>query len=431
MAESVSLSEVLNDVRRRWIIATLVLVGVVVGAYFYGQSLPDQYTSTVIVSFAPKPVGTVGGDTLRVVLPKYVAFTTAGATIDRVEESANFRSGVLTNAVHASLAPDSGNLSISVRLGSPGDASRAANAMGDEVLKFARADPLIDAVVSSPAQPSSAPSGPPRTLIDLAAGAVGLLLGIAVAFVLERGRPRIRTSRDVSAVTGLRVVGRIPPSRTVRNGPIEALGDAEIGAAVRTLRTNLERVTRDRPVHVLVVTSSISGEGKTTVASSLAVALARLDADVLLIDGDLRRPSVARVFGLSNVEKGLSQVLRGDIDLSAAVTDSAVRSLHLLPTAADRDAGDLLARRLDGVIQDARRSFDVVVVDAPPLLAGDDARTVATMCDAVILVVSSETLTATVSDAANALDSLGVRVIGAVGNRIRETHGQGPYGSYD
>ena len=88
MAESVSLPEVLSDVRRRWKIATIVLVGVIVGAYFYGQSLPDEYTSTAIVSFAPKPSGTIGGDTLRVVLPKYVAFTTAGSTLSKAETAA-------------------------------------------------------------------------------------------------------------------------------------------------------------------------------------------------------------------------------------------------------------------------------------------------------------------------------------------------------
>lgn len=429
MAEAVNLPEVLADVRRRWKIAALVLVGMVAGAYFYAHSLPNQYRARAVVAFAPKPTSTVGGDTLRVVLPKYVAFATAESTIRRVENATNLAD--LGSSVSASIAPDSGNLDLTVEMTSPSRASRVANAMSAEVISFAATDPLFDAVVVAPALPSSTPAGPPRNLIVAAAGAVGLLLGVILAFVLERGRPRIRNARDVSTVTGLRVVGRIAPSRSLRAGPVEALGDPEIGASIRTLRTNLERVTRDRPVHVLVVTSSISGEGKTTVASSLAAALARLDADVLLIDGDLRRPAVGRLFGMTTVEKGLSQVLRGEVELAAAITQSSIRNLHVLPTSADREAGDLLARGLDTVISEARAGFDVVVVDAPPLLAGDDARTVATMCDAVMLVVSSETLTATVSEAANALDALGVRVVGAVGNRMRETHGQGPYGSYD
>src|SRR5436305_14005098 len=104
MAESVSLPEVLNDVRRRWKIAAIVLVGVTVGAYFYGKSLPDEYTSTAIVSFAPKPSGTIGGDTLRGLLPNYAPLTPTGSTLSKAEVAAAFGRGGLANAGHASIA---------------------------------------------------------------------------------------------------------------------------------------------------------------------------------------------------------------------------------------------------------------------------------------------------------------------------------------
>lgn len=102
----------------------------------------------------------------------------------------------------------------------------------------------------------------------------------------------------------------------------------------------------------------------------------------------------------------------------------------MLPTAADPDAGDLLARRLSDVLAKARERFDVVVVDAPPLLGADDARTIATLCDGVLLVVDVDTRAESVTEAAAALDALGVRVLGAVANRARDARSLGTYGSY-
>ena len=430
MAESSTLPLLVRDIRRRWKIALAVTVALVAGVVAYAQSLPNEYRSTVTVAFSPKPGSSFGGDTLRVVLPKYVAFVTAPATTRRVAAAEHVTSAKLSSALSASIGTDSGNLEINVRTDDPNEAARLVNAMASEVTDFAAADPLLDAVVVAPALADNAPVGPPRKLLAAAGVVVGALLGCAIAFLLERGRPRIRTWKDINVITGYPVVGRVPQSRTFKSAPIEALADPEVGAAVRTLRTNLERLSRERPVHVLVVTSSLAGEGKTTVAASLAVTLARLEADVLLVDGDLRRPSVASTFGLGSVEGGLSDLLRGKVTLHQAVRPSSMRRLSLLPTAPDSDAGDLLARRFTEVVNEARARFDVIVVDAPPLLGGDDARTLATMCDGVLFVVSSETLTASVSEAAHALEGLGVRVLGAVGNKVRHGADGGVYGTY-
>jgi succinoglycan biosynthesis transport protein ExoP len=258
---------------------------------------------------------------------------------------------------------------------------------------------------------------------------VGVALGVAAAFALERGRPRVRTWQDAGLVTGYPVVGRVPPARALRGSPVEALSDPAVGAAIRTLRTNLERVSQERPVHTLVVTSSIAGEGKTTLAAALAAALARLDAEVLLVDADLRRPGLTRMFDLEGAP-GLNRVLRGDVGLVECMHPGPVPRLQLLPTEADTEAGDLLARRFVDILREARARFDVVVVDVPPILGGDDARTLATVCDGVLFVVATDTAAPSVSEAATALDALGVRVLGVVANRARDPRGFGTYGSY-
>lgn len=407
---------------------------VVLGATLYAQSLPNSYDGRTILAFAPRmaadgePVD-VGADTLRVLLPKYVAYVSSRATVRRVADRIGEVPGDLVSAVDATITEDSGNITITVTLPSARRAASAANALADETLAFNGTDPLLQGVTVAPALPPTSPSGPPRTLILLASLVVGLTLGVAAAFVLERGRPRVRTWRDAGLVTGYPVVGRIPSSRALRSAPIEALSDPAVGAAVRTLRTNLERVSQEKPVHALVVTSSLAGEGKTTVALTLAMALARLDAEVLLVDGDLRRPGLTGIFDLHGAP-GLNGVLRQDIPFGLAVRAGPAPRLHLLPTQADIEAGDLLARHFADVLREARSRFDVIVIDAPPLLGGDDARTVATLCDGVVVVVAADTPVSSVSEGAAALDALGVRVLGVVANRARDPRGLGTYGSY-
>jgi len=430
VADDVTVARLLQDVLRRWKVAVAVAVAVFLGAVVYAQGLPNQYTGSAVVSFAPKVEATVGGDTLRVVLPKYVAYVAARATANRVADSIGEDGGRLSDAVTAAIAPDTGNLSIDVTLGTPRGAARAANALARDVLAFARDDPLFEAVITSPALPTSTPTGPPRTLLEAAALVVGVGMGLGAAFVLERGRPRVRTWRDVSLVTGYPVVGRVPLSRSFRGTPVDALDDPLVGAAIRTLRTALEGIAREHPVQVVVVTSSMGGEGKTTVAGALAVALARLDAKVLLVDGDLRRPGMGRLFGVSSGQ-GLSTVLeRGDGHLDGSLQEGPVAGLSLLPTASNANAGDLLARRFGEVLRHAREQFDIIIVDAPPLLGGDDARTLAALCDGVLMVVAADMPAHPVSEAAAALDALGVRVLGAVANRARDPKGFGTYGAY-
>jgi succinoglycan biosynthesis transport protein ExoP len=429
VADDVTLLVLFRDLLRRWKAVVLVAVAVVAATTAYATSLPDEYTSSVVMSFAPKPEAAVGADTVRVVLPRYVAYVTSRSTTNRVAASVGERARVLADAVDASVTADSANLTISVTLPTGRRATDAANALAADALAFAGADKLLDAVIVAQALPPSVPSGPPRRLYQLAGVTLGLLLGAAGALLLERGRPRIRSWRDISLVTGYPVVGRIPPVRALRGSPVEALADPAVGAAVRTLRTNLERISREQPVHVLVVTSSLPGEGKTTVAGALAVTLAHIDAHVLLIDADLRRPGVRRVFPGPD-RPGLAEVLHDKADLEQTIQRSPAPNLALLPTAADPDAGDLLARRFVDVLRKARERFDVIVVDAPPLLGGDDARTLATLCDGALLVVATDTLNESAAEAAAALDALGVRVLGAVANRARDQRGFGSYGSY-
>ena len=282
MADTSNLSLLLHDIRRRWRIALAVTIAVVAGVVAYAQSLPNEYQSSVVVSFAPKPGSAFGGDTLRVVLPRYIAYVTAPATTRRVAQNEGVNSTAISSALGASIGTDSGNLEIDMRTESPEEAARFANAMAAEVARFAEADPLLDAVVVAPALPNSAPVGPPRRLLAGAGIVVGALLGCAVAFMLERGRPRIRTWKDIN------VDHRLPRGRP--DAPVPDLQVRSHRSARRPGGRRRDPHAAHQPRAVVAGAAGArprrhvlpGGEGKTTIAASLAVTLARLDADVLL-----------------------------------------------------------------------------------------------------------------------------------------------------
>jgi capsular exopolysaccharide synthesis family protein len=316
---------------------------------------------------------------------------------------------------------------ITVRSRSAARAAEAANAIAAEAVRYAAADPLLTSTFVAEAVPAGSPAAPPRRILEAAGVLVALMLGAMVAMLLERGRPRIRTARDILDLTAAPVIGQVPRSRSLRVRPAGALADPSVGGAIRSLRTF---VVQESPTsgNVIGVTSAVPGEGKSTTAAALAASMARIDLRVMLIDADLRRPVVGSHFNV-RPSPGVAELLRGVVALPEAITESPSPFLDLLPTRADRDAGDLIARRFADLIKQVKDQYDFVIVDCPPLLVGDDARTLATFVDATLLVVSKGTTTRSVDEAATILNSLGARLLGCVLNRVR--HSVRSYGTYD
>ena len=224
----------------------------------------------------------------------------------------------------------------------------------------------------------------------------------------------------MARMTGYPVVGRVPSTRILRTRPTEAFADPITGSAFRTLRANIEPQLREQDIDMLLVTSPSKGDGKTTVAALLAESLGRLGMRVLLVDADLKRPRLARLAKL-NGHPGLADVLRERVTLSQGVQPGWIDELSVLATAPEPEAGDLLPRHFGDVIQQAREDYDVIVVDAPPLLGTDDARVIAPLAAGVILVVSAGSVANPVNEAVLAIESLKAPLLGIVGNRLKES----------
>ncbi len=291
-------------------------------------------------------------------------------------------------------------------------------------------------VVQMAERPSSAIS--PKHQVDLALGVLlGIAAGMALASIRERMQDRIETPATLRNVLRAPTLGAIPDSPLLRGDlpRLVTIDDrrSSPAEAYRALRANVLAAARDAKARTILVTSALEGEGKTTTAVNLAVALAQVGKSVVLISADLRFPRVHVHLGIGN-EQGLGQVLQGSIELRDALVETPVPNLKVLPTGpvtADDEPVELLqSDRMVDVIRGCRQA-DVVIVDAPPIGPVADALMLVDLLDAVILVADAQEGTrARVAEARHQLAQVGGNILGGVLNRIPESMTQPTYGSY-
>jgi capsular exopolysaccharide synthesis family protein len=229
----------------------------------------------------------------------------------------------------------------------------------------------------------------------LLAALAGLVIGAVAAFVVARRDTSIRSERQLTKFTGVANLAVIPrhPLGEVRPDDVAVLREPNSveSEAYRTLRTVLDFVAQDRPFTVLLVTSPRPGEGKSSVAANLAAAVAQLGRKVVLVDGDLRRPQVHRLFVTGN-DRGLSTLLTGEAPLQRCVQRVDTHRNVALLTAGPPppDPAELLSHeRLRLALESLAGASDLVVIDAPPVLPVADPIILAQLADATLLVATA------------------------------------------
>ena len=212
----------------------------------------------------------------------------------------------------------------------------------------------------------------------------GLLMGAVGALTLEQFDKSITSQQHAERVTQVPVLGTVPRIRST--APDSA--DMRIGKeAFRTLRTNL-KFALPTPPKSLAITSAEPGEGKSTVSSNLALALAEQGLRVVIVDADLRRPRIHQIFNVPK-EPGLAEILRGDAGIeNAVVPHPTAKSLHILPggNASDHASELIGGPAFDRFLSELQDRYDIVVVDTAPVLAFTDAQLVSVIADGTVLV---------------------------------------------
>jgi succinoglycan biosynthesis transport protein ExoP len=293
-----------------------------------------------------------------------------------------------------------------------------------------------------PTSPSS-----PTTSKNTALGAVlGLLLGLGIAFLLERVDRRIREPKDLEAIYDLPLLGVVPESKALsrsarRGGDAPAVlppGEAE---SFQLIRAHLRYFNVDRQVHTLLVASAAPGDGKTTIARHLAAAAARVGSRVLLLEADLRRPTLAQRLDVRS-GPGLADVLIGAVLLNDAIqtvdleapsdTSAGGRAFDVLVAGAalPPNPGELIeSRAMETVLERAKSTYDLVVVDTPPLTAVSDAFPLLGKVDGVVIVGRVGRNRRDVAERLHeTLAGAGAPLLGVIANGL--TARRGDYGGY-
>ena len=204
-----------------------------------------------------------------------------------------------------------------------------------------------------------------------------------------------------------------------------------ISEAFRTVRTNVQFSSIDRDVKKILVTSSKPGEGKSTVISNLAIAVALSGKKVILIDMDFRKPKINKYFGLSN-EMGLTNILAGQWMTSDIVKSTDTPNLSVLTTGPKppNPAEIMGSKRMGEFLAEVEKSYDYVLVDSPPVLAVTDAAVLSTKMDGTIVVVESgKTETGHAMEALRNLQNVDAKIIGVILNKVK-ADGSRKYGYY-
>lgn len=295
-------------------------------------------------------------------------------------------------------------------------------------------------------EPAEAPTEhvSPTTLLNtIFAAALALVIVAGIAFIADQLDDSIKNADAVQEVANLSNLGTITQMRTGQGRSeiyrmVTLLYPRSITAeAYRTLRVNIEFASLDVPVQTIVVTSAAPGEGKSITSANLAVVFAQAGRRVLLVDADLRWPSVHKYFDVPN-SHGLTTLLRGEAsDLNDVAQATELQNLRILPTGPlpPNPAEQLGSQRMQSVIELLRRNADIVIFDSPPLLAVADASVLSAFADGTILVIdASKSKRGQVRRASETLARSGAKTLGAVLNRVSASdsfHYAGHYGESD
>lgn len=291
--------------------------------------------------------------------------------------------------------------------------------------------------VLAPAQPPKTPISPNIPQNVLLAAVAGLALAIGVVLLLEYLDDTIKDADDVQRVLGVSSLGAIMRIASVREPGDQLITlrhpRSPIAEAYRVLRTNLRFSGIENPSGALLVTSAGPGEGKTTTAANLAITMAQAGRRVILVDCDLRRPGLHKLFGLSN-EEGLSSLFLDSAPaLENIMYSTKLESLKVIPSGPvpPNPAEMLDSNLMKRVFSDLRAQSDMLILDSPPTLAVADASILGARCSGAVLVVDAgRTRTDACRRAVDTLSNTGTKILGVVLNKISSRRASSYYYYY-
>lgn len=420
--------------RARWITVSVTVVLAVVAALIYSLQAAPVYVARASVFFSVS-VGQSTGELSRGfsyaqgLAALYSRVATQPVVLAQVITDLGLRTtpSELARKVVAQTPQGTVLIQISVSESDPQLAAMIANAVTLELTAAvgelspksttATTTQMVKLTTVSPAAVPATPSGPRKTQNVLLALGVGLLAGAALALIRDALDSRV-TRREVGRVTEAPVIGTLGLSDEISRvrlpGRRSAASDQSVQA--RQLRTNFEHLRAHRALRSVVFTSAVDDGATSSTISSLAQSLSQAGVNLLLLDADLRQPSLARRFGVDET-RGLTSVLTGKLSWQAAVERIGEGSLSLLAagTPLDDPSVMLSADTMAGLIKEVLDSYDLVMVKAPPVLRVAEGMLLSRAVDGVVLVANEHSMNReSLTEAVEALEIVGAELLGIV-----------------
>lgn len=426
-------------VRKNWAgVVAAALLGVILGI---GVSLlmTSKYESTsqVYVSVRSTDEATSdlvqGSNFAQQAVSSYMEIATSAIVLEQVVEELALEESVqtLSSKITVTSPADTVLMDITVTDSDPQRAAEIANVTGavlsdvvENEIEISSGDNTGPVQIET-IQPGVVPEDPvsPRVTLN---GVLGLLIGLAVGFGLAILRAvldtRFHSLNDLGSAFDAPILGGIAHDPEADKRPLIVHSDHKNPRAesFRSLRTNLGFVATESGTRVFTVSSSVADEGKTTTAANLAIALAETGASVVLIDADLRVPSVANIMGIEG-GIGLTDVLIDQAELRDVMQPWGREELSILPAGrVPPNPSELLgSQAMQRVLQTLGETNDYVLVDTPPLLPVTDAAVVSGFATGMILVAAAgSTKQHEVEEAVETLETSGVRLLGLVATKL-------------
>lgn len=435
----VDLRTYLSVLRRRKItlaLCTLVAIGL---AWLVVERATPQYASTAQLFISTPGSDQIGeyqgGLFSQARVSSYAEIVTGKAIAQRVVDELGLHESAtaLSGQVSSHVVPSTVLLDVTVTDASPSRARTLAEAFASQ-LRSAIAQletppgKAVSPVKATLVDPAPLPTQPvsPRAARDIGLAAVlGLLLGLGVAVLRETMDTSVNSDEDAVAVTHAPVLGRIPYDSGAPKYPLitDVRSTTARVEATRMLRTNLQYVGVDSASMVLVVTSSVPQEGKTTATANLAIAAATAGQSVVLVEGDLRRGRLAEYLHLE-ASVGLTTLLIGRTQLDETLQPWGQGGLDVITSGAipPNPAELLQSQAMKRLLETLRARYDLVIIDSPPLLPVTDAAVLAAQADGALIVVRhAKTTKDQLGQAYRHLASVEARVLGTVINMVHRS----------
>lgn len=427
------LHAVLGILRRYWrsIAATTLVLGAASLAFLMVQK--PVYASTAMVNFLPKQGGGAGDlkaalDYAQSQAENYAQMAGTEIVLNPVREKLKLPQSAVALAGQCSTTASANQalIRVSCQSSDPQVAADLTNAVADQIpVTLAAYAPsgtaqVLEAKVSVPAVVEAVPSSPNlRASLPMALG-LGVLLGLGQAFLRSVLDTRVETPDDVKKLTKVGVIGEIPLDEEKKgDGPRRIEPFSLRAEAYRRLRTNLQFKAVEGHGNVMLVTSSLPGEGKTATASNIAAAFAQTNQRVLLVDCDLRRPRIHDELQLPN-RFGLTTALTTQTPVGELVVQVAGMDVLTSGPKPPNPSELLGSPAMQRFFNEVRDSYDIVVFDSPPLLPVTDATVLAKMgAGAVLVADTSRVRGRQLTTALKNLQTVDAPLLGIVLNKIK------------